>query len=430
MMSKSHILKVALLIGVVLSLAGGVLAQDNTGDCPDNWERFFEPDPELYPFESNCFVHELGVLHYVDEGDEDSENTILFVHGNPSWSILHHSPMQAMIEAGHRVISLDNFGFGLSDKPSPDDFGYTPRDHSDVLEQLVIALDLQNITIVVHDWGGPIGLGMAGRQADRIANIVITNTWAWDVSEEDPTGVYHSLINWGNTSIAMGEALGDTCLMPRTTAQGTALAYDNEQGELYDRVLATYRAPWFAPETGEPYVEWACDPTAIMAQSILGDPEYLQEVEDGLANLIGKPFAMVIGRADPLFGELHAIEGTERRCPDNTVLVCDAEMLSSLASCSDSLPMMTGELSSNLASIPASMMDNFALMAERSNQEAYVCRIDNEPVLPYVDRFVELLGDNNLVSLYTLTYPRHFIANYPEGNAAIVDALDDLLQNE
>jgi hypothetical protein len=82
-----------------------------------------------------------------------------------------------------------------------------------------------------------MGLGMAGRQPDRIANIVITNTWAWDLPEDDDDGLYHALINWGNTALEVGDSLTESCLVPRNNSQGIALAYDPDQGELYDRVL-------------------------------------------------------------------------------------------------------------------------------------------------------------------------------------------------
>lgn len=150
-----HKILLLAVISLSLSLSTNINAQANTGSCPDDWERRFEPDPELYPFSSNCFIHEMGVLHYVDEVHQESEHTILFVHGNPSWSILHQAPMQAMIEEGYRVVSLDQFGFGLSDKPSPEVFDYTPRQQSIILEELVTALDLQNITLV-QDFEGEL----------------------------------------------------------------------------------------------------------------------------------------------------------------------------------------------------------------------------------------------------------------------------------
>jgi haloalkane dehalogenase len=427
-MFKSVIYSVGLIIVLSLFASSQPFAQNIVGPCPDDWERPFEPDPELYPFASNCFEHELGTLHYVDEGDADSDHTILFVHGNPSWSIFFQTPMIAMIEDGHRVLSLDMLGFGLSDKPSTDDFGYRPRDHAAVFEEWVLALDLTNITLVVHDWGGPTGLGIAGRQPDRIANIVITNTWAWDLTEDDEAYEnYHALVNWGTAALEVGDALMESCIVTRNNSQEVALAYDPSLGDLYDRVLKTYRTVWFDPETSEPLTLDICNPTIIYAQSILGDAEFLRDVEAGLVNLVGKPYSLVTGRADTLFGELHYIEGVATRCPEGTTPVCDPEMLAAGASCDEEFSGEETILGANISLIPTVMLDNLALSSQRISREAYVCRVDGEPVLPYVDRFIELLGEDNLVSLYTPAFPRHFVAAYPEGQESIEQAILDLL---
>jgi hypothetical protein len=271
---------------------------------------------------------------------------------------------------------------------------------------------------------------MAGRQPDRIANIVITNTWAWDLSEEADDGLYHALINWGRTALEIGAELTESCLITRNNAQGIALAYDASQGQLYDRVLETYRAAWFDPETGAALWPEICEPTVIYAQSILGDPEYLADVEAGLANLVGKPYAMVIGRADTLFGELHYIEGGETPCPEGTTPVCDADMLWPGSSCDADFSAESGLLDVDLTMIPTFALDNAALGAASTSLEAYVCRVEGEPVLPYVDQFIELLGRENLVSVYTPAFPRHFVAAYPEGQESIEQAIVDLLNSD
>jgi hypothetical protein len=141
------------------------------GPCPSTWTPDFIPDPELYPFRSNCFQSSVGTLHYVDEGPKTAAHTVLFVHGNPNWSFLHQDAMIHAIERGHRVVSLDQPGFGLSAKPTLEEFSYLPRDQADLLDELFEHLNLNNVTIVVHDWGGPIGLAVASRHPDRISNL-------------------------------------------------------------------------------------------------------------------------------------------------------------------------------------------------------------------------------------------------------------------
>ena len=126
-----------------------------------------------YPFEGKNFSQPAGVMHYVDEG---AGRPVLFVHGNPTWSFYWRAALRAL-QGTHRVIAADHLGCGLSAKPQ--DWSYRLADHVDNLERLVLALDLRDITLVVHDWGGAIGLGVATRHPDRFRDFVITNTSAF-----------------------------------------------------------------------------------------------------------------------------------------------------------------------------------------------------------------------------------------------------------
>lgn len=139
-------------------------------------------DPSLYPFSPRRFHTGEGDLSYVDEG---SGPVVLLVHGTPSWSFEFRHVVQALAGT-HRVIAPDHLGFGLSDKPTG--VGLAPEDHARRLRQLVTALDLRDITLVVHDFGGPIGLplALAGDDAGRVARVVVLNSWMWP-SDGDPT---------------------------------------------------------------------------------------------------------------------------------------------------------------------------------------------------------------------------------------------------
>jgi pimeloyl-ACP methyl ester carboxylesterase len=124
----------------------------------------------LYPFESQFM--KIGDLryHYVDQG---RGRPILMVHGNPTWSFYYRRLIQEF-SANHRVIAPDHIGCGLSDKPQ--NYRYRMARHIANLEQLVLEQDLRDITLVVHDWGGPIGLSVATRHPHRFRDLVITNT--------------------------------------------------------------------------------------------------------------------------------------------------------------------------------------------------------------------------------------------------------------
>jgi haloalkane dehalogenase len=132
-------------------------------------------DTNEYPFHHNFFRTPFGSIHYVDEGDGEP---VIFIHGNPSWSFQFRNVIKGL-SGTNRCIAPDHLGFGLSDKPP--EWSYLPQDHAKNLELFLESLNLQNITLVVGDWGGPIGLSYAIRNPERVRNIVITNTWLWSV---------------------------------------------------------------------------------------------------------------------------------------------------------------------------------------------------------------------------------------------------------
>lgn len=138
-------------------------------------------DETEYPFSSLFLETPAGQLHYIDEGPRDGA-PILFVHGTPTWSFLYRNVIKELA-ATHRMVAPDHIGFGLSSKPPLDAFGYTPQDHSANLVRLLDTLDLTNVTLVVHDLGGPIGIGAALARPDRIARIVVINSFAWSLAD-------------------------------------------------------------------------------------------------------------------------------------------------------------------------------------------------------------------------------------------------------
>ncbi|MGO4701411.1 alpha/beta fold hydrolase [Dyella sp. 2RAB6] len=110
-------------------------------------------------------------MHYVDEGPSDGE-VVLCLHGEPTWGYLFRHLIKAL-RATHRVVAPDHMGFGKS--ATPRDRSYWIQDHIDNLERFVLALDLRGITLVLHDFGGPMGMGLAARHPDRIRRIVSVN---------------------------------------------------------------------------------------------------------------------------------------------------------------------------------------------------------------------------------------------------------------
>jgi len=126
-----------------------------------------------YPFSSNYLETDNGKLHYVDEGGGP---VVVMVHGNPTWSYYYRNLISA-VKKNHRVIALDHLGCGLSDKPQ--DYQYTLENHIANLELLLATLDIDKFSLVVHDWGGAIGMGVATGRPEAIKKIVVLNTAAF-----------------------------------------------------------------------------------------------------------------------------------------------------------------------------------------------------------------------------------------------------------
>src|SRR5919112_1502039 len=128
-----------------------------------------------FPYEPN-YVEVDGLrLHHVDEG---SGPTVLCFHGEPSWSYLYRHMVDRLVGEGHRVVCPDLVGFGRSDKPT-DQAWYTYDRHVETVSAHLDQIELDEVTVVVQDWGGPIGLRWAVEHADRVGRLVV-------LTPEDP----------------------------------------------------------------------------------------------------------------------------------------------------------------------------------------------------------------------------------------------------
>ena len=189
-------------------------------------ERFTDLDG--YSFEPH-YVELTGELeglrmHYVEEGSGDP---ILLMHGEPTWAYLYRK-MIPTLSAGHRVVAPDLIGFGRSDKPT--DRGWYSYDrHCNAVVQLIEHLDLRDITIVVQDWGGPIGLRVATEHEDRFARLVILNT-----------GIFRPGPRWPNPGfLAWREFAEKNPDLPiGFIVQGATTT------QLSDEIVAAYEAPF------------------------------------------------------------------------------------------------------------------------------------------------------------------------------------------
>ena len=134
------------------------------------------PFRHLYPFKSNFFDRNGLKYHYLDEG---VGNPVVMIHGNPTWSFYFREPVKAL-RSRYRVIVPDHMGCGLSDKPGLGQYGFQLQNRIDDLQALLNHLEIKDkITLLVHDWGGMIGMAYAVANPERIARLVILNTAAF-----------------------------------------------------------------------------------------------------------------------------------------------------------------------------------------------------------------------------------------------------------
>jgi haloalkane dehalogenase len=212
-----------------------------------------------YPFAPRYTSFSGLRMHHLDEGLGDP---ILLLHGEPTWSYLYRKMIPALAER-FRVIAPDYLGFGRSDKPLRID-DYTYDLHTASMRSLVEHLDLRGATVVVQDWGGPIGLRVATEMRDRFARLVVLNTGLFASSRNWPTPGF---MNWRN----FAERVGMDMPVGRIIQSATATELDEE-------TLAAYEAPWPVRESKAGVAAFpllvplsADDPSAAAMQRVMKD---------------------------------------------------------------------------------------------------------------------------------------------------------------
>lgn len=202
------------------------MAADADGERID-----FTPSPELYPFESRWFESSVGRIHYVDEGQG---RPLLMCHGNPTWSFLYRHVIRTLRDR-FRCVAIDYPGFGLSDHPGG--YGYTAREHAGVVGELVRELDLRDLVVMGHDWGGPIGTSVATSDADRVFGLVLGNTWFWPPDRR--ARIFSKVMSSRPLQRAI---LNRNLFVERILPSGTSRELSPEEMEHYRRVQPTPEA--------------------------------------------------------------------------------------------------------------------------------------------------------------------------------------------
>jgi pimeloyl-ACP methyl ester carboxylesterase len=242
---------------------------------PDDWHA-------LYPFTSHWLQIDTLRYHYLDEGEGPP---LLMLHGNPTWSFYWRNLVVALRDQ-YRVVVPDHIGCGLSDKPQ--EYDYCLQRHIGNVVRLIEHLDLSQVTLMVHDWGGAIGLGAALKVPDRIARLVLFNTGAF------PPPFVPWRIRACRTPLVGRWAVRGLNLFARA-----ALTMAVEHS---DRMTPAVRAGLLAP-----YDSWA---NRVAIDRFVADIpttrrhptwETLSKIERGLPSLADRPIQMIWGMRDWCF---------------------------------------------------------------------------------------------------------------------------------
>ncbi len=242
---------------------------------------------ELYPFQGKFLTIGPHRLHYLDEGQGDP---VVMVHGNPTWSFYYRN-LALRLRDRYRVVVPDHIGCGLSDKPDDTRYSYTLRQRVDDLAALLDHLGLrERVTLVVHDWGGMIGMAWASRFPERVARLVIMNTAAFPMpaAKKFPFGL------WLARNTALGALLVRGC---NAFSLGASFV-GCKVNPLPARLRKAYRAP---------YNSWANRiATLRFVQDIPlkeGDPGYeiVADCARGLHRFAKLPIFIAWGERDFVF---------------------------------------------------------------------------------------------------------------------------------
>jgi len=222
------------------------------------------------------YVEQDGLrMHYVDEGDG---SPVLLLHGEPTWAYLYRKVIPHLVGRA-RCVAPDYFGFGRSDKPT-DPAWYSYDRHVESITRLVEHLDLRDITLVVQDWGGPVGFAFAVDAPERVARLVVLNTGIGARAPSEEWLRFQAFMRRVGTDIVAGRLVQLSLVQP-----------------VADDVIAAYDAPFPVPESRIGIVRF---PELVATASDHPSAHRMLEVRERLASL-DRPALVLFGDSDPIF---------------------------------------------------------------------------------------------------------------------------------
>lgn len=254
-------------------------------------------DDALFPFESRFLDIDGNRVHYVDEG---SGPVLLFLHGNPTWSFDYRKVIEALRQ-DFRCIAVDYPGFGLSS--AGPGYRYLPAEHARVIGAFVDTLALNGVTLVAHDWGGPIGLAMVQQRPEVFDRLVLTNTWAWPVGAPLVQVMSH----------VMGGLIGRLLIRQFNLFVNVMIPIGHRLTKPTSAEMTHYQRALGSPVRREA--------SAVFPREITASRAFLADVASGLPDIAGLPALIIWGDGDFAFGDKELRQWEQTLTDHQTVMV-------------------------------------------------------------------------------------------------------------
>jgi haloalkane dehalogenase len=242
----------------------------------------------LFPFESRFIELDGNVVHYVDEG---TGPILLMLHGNPVWSFVYREVI-ATLRHRFRCIALDFPGFGLSS--GAPGYRYLAQDHASLLVSFLDRLDLSQVTLVGHNWGGPFGLYAAQQRPGKFKRLILSNTWAWPLNGDLTSEVF---------SRGMGGSIGRALVTRFNLLVNHYIPSAYKRRAPSDAEMAHYREAMSTPAR-----RYAC---AALPGELVGAREFFTKLENQLGMVEKLPALILWADKDPIFTDKY-----RKRCEE------------------------------------------------------------------------------------------------------------------